>query len=56
MKPIYGSGFSGDIPVGQSATATFGFDVPPADLPTITVDVSPGDFTDPDAPFTGNVS
>jgi hypothetical protein len=53
--PDLGSGFSGSIAPGQSATVPFGFDVPAGDLPNITVSVTP-DFSHDDATFVGKVT
>lgn len=53
--PVALSDFEGSIPVGQAATAVLGFDVPAADLPVLTVIVTP-DFDHNDATLTGTVS
>lgn len=49
-----GSGFSGSVPVGRSATAKYAFALAPADLSNVVVQVTP-DFNHDPASFTGAV-
>ncbi len=50
-----GMGFEGSIAPGHSATADYGFSVPPGDLSKVDVEVSPGFDYDPGI-FEGSVS